>query len=256
MQTPIHKAAAEGFESASDAYDRGRPSYPAGAVAHLIDKLGITSDSRVLDLGAGTGKFTQLIFPTAANIVAVEPVSAMRKKLASLLPTLKILSGTAENIPLPDESLDAVVVAQAFHWFDGPKALPEIYRVLKSRGRLGLIWNLRDESVEWVSKLTSITDPYEKGAPRYKSGEWKAAFEGNSLFTPLEAAHFRHIQSVSPETVIDRIASVSFIAALPYSERRLVLEQVRVLVQTHPMTKKKATIDLSYMTDVFWAQKI
>ena len=122
----IPAAAAEGFQQGADAYERARPSYPAEAVAFLVGHAGLGPDRRVLDLAAGTGKLTRLLVPSGAEVVAVEPVEAMRAVLREAEPELEVLDGTAEAIPLGDGSVDAVTVAQAFHWFDAPAALAEI----------------------------------------------------------------------------------------------------------------------------------
>ena len=113
----IHKMASAGFQLAAESYERGRPGYPDAAVAHLVDVLGLTAGSRVVELGAGTGKFTKRLLDTGAEIVAVEPVEAMRGKLQELLPSVHVVDGTAEAVPLPDANAVAVVAAQAFHWF-------------------------------------------------------------------------------------------------------------------------------------------
>ena len=159
---PIHEQASIGFKRAADAYERGRPEYPAAAVEHLVKTLDIARGSRVVELGAGTGKFTRTLVPTGAEILAVEPVDAMRQKLSELLPGVKMVDGAAEAIPLADASADAVVVAQAFHWFDGERALAEIHRVLKAGGGLGLIWNVRDDSLGVDSQI----DPHHRALRR------------------------------------------------------------------------------------------
>jgi ubiquinone/menaquinone biosynthesis C-methylase UbiE len=174
--------------------------------------------STVVDLGAGTGKFTKLLVssaPRGARVIAVEPVEGMRKKFASLLPMVELLAGSAEHIPLETNWVDAVVVAQAFQWFNGIAALQEIYRALKPGGSLGLIWNATDESMDWMAKIAGLT---------------------------------------GHEMVIDRVASRSYIAALPEAERKRVLDQVRELLSTHPQTKGKGTVEIKYRTDVFWCQ--
>ncbi len=247
----IHEAASKGYQTAGDSYDKGRPEYPAEAIRFLTEELGIAPGKSLLDLGAGTGKFTQLIVSSGAEILAIEPVEGMRKKFSELLPQIKIIEGSAEKIPRPDHSVDAVVVAQAFHWFDGEKALPELYRVLKTAGKLGLIWNARDESVDWVSKLTDIIDPHEKGAPRYKYGVWKKAFKKTSLFSSLSEKNFKYVQKGSPDMIVDRVASISFISALPPKTKAKVLNEVRELLANHAMTKNRREIELPYRTDVF-----
>lgn len=247
----INSSAAEGFQVGADTYEKGRPDFPAEAVEFLIQSLNIDRNSHVLDLAAGTGKLTRRLVSTGAKLRAVEPVEGMRRKFSALLPGIEILEGTAEAIPLPSESLDAVVVAQAFHWFDGPRALAEIHRVLKPVGRLGLVWNIRDESVDWVGRLSRIINAHEGATPRFKSLEWKRAFESTSLFTPLEKRTFPHLQKGGIEMVVDRATSVSFIAALPTPARKKMAEQVRALLATHPQTQGRTEFEIPYNTEVY-----
>ncbi len=166
----IHRAAAQGYGAEADTYVTGRPDYPAAVTGWLAADLGLGPGRRVLDLGSGTGKFLPILRATGASVVAVEPVDAMRARIAGAHPEVEALAGTAEAIPLDAASLDAVVCAQSFHWFATAAALTEIARVLRPGGRLGLIWNVRDETVPWVAALSRITDPHEGGAPRYRTG--------------------------------------------------------------------------------------
>jgi SAM-dependent methyltransferase len=255
LSVAIHDLAARGFERAADDYEQGRPGYPAEAIDTLARALGIGAGATVVDLGAGTGKLTRRLDGTGARLIAVEPVEAMRRKLADAVPQVRVLAGTAEAIPLAGESVDAVVVAQAFHWFRGEEALREIHRVLCPGGRLGLIWNARDESVEWVAGLSAILDPHAGDAPRYASGRWREAFAATELFDPLEARQFAHAQEASPEIVKARVASTSFIAALPDEERQNVLRQVEALLQAHRLTGDEAPLRLPYRTDVYWCER-
>jgi ubiquinone/menaquinone biosynthesis C-methylase UbiE len=247
----INSAAAEGFQVGAEAYERGRPDFPAEAVEFLIQSLKINQDSHVLDLAAGTGKLTRRLVPTGAKLTAVEPVEGMRRKFSALLLGFEILRGTAEFIPLNDGLVDTVVVAQAFHWFDGPRALAEIHRVLKPMGGLGLVWNIRDESVDWVDQLSRIINAHEGPTPRFKTQEWKRAFETTSLFTPLKKQTFPHLQKGGIEMVVDRATSVSFIAALPDPDREKVAEQVRTLLATHPQTQGRIEFEIPYDTQVY-----
>jgi SAM-dependent methyltransferase len=251
----IHDLAARGFERAADDYEQGRPSYPDEAIAYLVGALGIGAGATVLDLGAGTGKLTRRLASTGARLIAVEPVEAMRRKLATTLPQVTVLAGTAEAIPLAEASVDAVVVAQAFHWFRGEAALREIHRVLRMAGRLGLIWNARDESVDWVAELSAIIRPYQGDAPRYASGRWREAFSATELFTPLEAQQFANSQEASLAIVQARVASTSFIAALSEEERRHVLRQVEDLLRAHGLTSGETPVRLPYRTDVYWCAR-
>jgi ubiquinone/menaquinone biosynthesis C-methylase UbiE len=146
----VHEVASTGFGTEAEAYERSRPSYPPDAVAWLVDALRVAPGGRVLDLAAGTGKFTRLLAPYCADagseLLAVEPVAGMSTLLQGALPALPIAAATAEALPFSVASLDAIVVAQAFHWFDASVALDEFHRVLRPGGRLGLIWNARDRS--------------------------------------------------------------------------------------------------------------
>ncbi len=254
-KSAIHQAA-QAFDGAGEVYDRGRPPFPPEAVATLIDVLKIEAGVRVLDLAAGTGKLTRMLAPTGAELVAVEPLGGMRARLEASLPGVRALEGTAEAIPLSDASIDAVTVAQAFHWFDASSALAEIHRVLAPAGRLGLLWNVKDEKEDWVAQLAEIIEPRRGTAPRYVSGAWRAAFEKTDLFTPLAAEHFSHLHEVDAEGVVDRLLSISFIAALTREEREQVGEQVRRLLAEHPETRARETFRLPYRTDVYWCERV
>jgi SAM-dependent methyltransferase len=248
----IHRAAARGFARATEAYERGRPGYPPTAVSFLCAELGIGPGRRILDLAAGTGKLTRLLAPSGAELVAVEPVDEMRAALAAAVPGASALAGTAESLPLADDSVDAVVAGSAFHWFRGDEALAEIHRVLRPKGRLGLLWNVRDESVPWVAELTAIMEPHRGGTPGYRSGAWREAFERTQLFSPLEHAEFHHVHALEPTAVEARVASVSFVAALPDDDRARLLARVRELLATDRTTRGRDAVELPYRTDVFW----
>jgi SAM-dependent methyltransferase len=248
----IHEAAARGFAQAVADYERGRPGYPPAAVERLCEAAGIGPGRAVLDLAAGTGKLTRLLVPTGAEVVAVEPVEQMRAALARALPEATALAGTAEDLPLPDDSVDAVVAGSAFHWFRGDEALEEVHRVLRPGGRLGLLWNVRDESVRWVAELTAIMEPYRGAAPGYRSGAWQDAFARTALFTPLRREGFEHVHRLEPEAIVARVASVSFVAALPESDRATVLARVRALLARDPATRGREVVELPYRTDLWW----
>jgi SAM-dependent methyltransferase len=251
METGIHRSAAVGYERAPAAYELGRPGYPEQAIALLAERLGLGPGRVVLDLAAGTGKMTRALVATAADVMAVEPVAEMRTALAESLPSVRALSGTAETIPLEDGSVDAVTVAQAFHWFRGDEALAEIHRVLRPEGRLGLVWNFRDETVPWVAELTRIIEPHRGDAPRAASGAWRGAFERTALFGPLDQATFRLVHRLTVDGVVARAASVSFVAALPEQRRAQVLADVRELVEA----QRDAEIELPYLTEVYWTRR-
>ena len=248
----VHPAATEGYGRGAGTYVRGRPDFPPAALDWLRRDLGLQPGRSVVDLGAGTGKFTRLLVETGATVTAVEPVTAMLDRLTHDLPSVTALRGSAQRIPLPDSSADAVVCAQSFHWFASAESLAGIHRVLKPGGVLGLIWNVRDQSVPWVAELTHIMAPYEGDAPRYDHGEWRAAFPAKG-FGELRERSFPNVHVGSPEQVIvDRMASVSFIAALDDASRTRVLDQVRALIDVTPALAGHAHVSFPYMTRAYW----
>jgi SAM-dependent methyltransferase len=248
----VHSAASEGFSKEALSYTRGRPGYPHALLSWLGCALRLDPEKTVVDLGAGTGKFTQLLRQVGARVVAIEPVEAMRAQLRRSLPDVEPLAGTAQAMPLRDGVADAVVCAQAFHWFATREALAEIHRVLLPGGRLGLIWNVRDESVDWVAAITGIITPYEGDAPRFHTGAWRQAFTGE-LFSELEETRFgyQHVGSAQ-EVIIDRFLSVSFIAALPAAEKARVEHELKALIATHPQLRDRPLIAFPYQTRAYW----
>ena len=252
----VHGAAASGFESGAATYARGRPDFPPRALDWLREDLALQAGKAVIDLGAGTGKFTQSLLATGAQVTAIEPVAAMRAHLTQSLPQVVALTGEAQRMPVPDGSADVVICAQAFHWFATADALQEIRRVLKPKGALGLIWNVRDTRVDWVARLTDIMAPYEGDAPRYDNGEWRRVFPAPGFGASQERT-FPHFHVGSPERVIvDRVASVSFIAALPERTRAQVLDEVRALIQATPALAGRDEVRFPYVTNAYWCRRI
>lgn len=255
MSSNIHHAAADGYASGAATYVKGRPDYPPEVSAWLRDSLGLAPGATVLDLGAGTGKFTPRLLDTGAAVIAVEPVPAMLEKLASALPQVKALAGTASAIPLPDASVDAVVCAQAFHWFATSEALDEILRVLKPGGKLGLVWNLRDAGVPWVARLDAIVNQAEGDTPRYYTGAWRQVFPHAGL-TALQESHFSHGHTGTAEDVLlNRVRSTSFIAALAPQQRQRIDAAIVALIAAEPALRGQATITVPYQTATYVAQK-
>jgi SAM-dependent methyltransferase len=226
----VHPSAATGFERAVDDYERGRPDFPEAAVAFLVDELGLTERRTLLELGAGTGKLTRLLAPSGARIVAVEPLPAMRAALVRRVPDAEVIDAVAEDLPLEDRSIDAAVAAHAFHWFDGPRALTQLGRVLRPGARLALVWNVRDESVPWILLITELIEPYRGDTPSHRSRRWMDAFGTTDGFDPLALRAFPYVHRTTREGTVARVLSISFISALPDAERRDVADEVRRIV--------------------------
>lgn len=245
----VHQAAARGFDLQADAYDRGRPGYPAEAIAFVIETLRIGPGATVVDLAAGTGKLTRELVPTGAELIAIEPVAGMREVLSRSLPDVLVTDGTAESLPLDAASVDGVVVAQAFHWFDGPRALAELARVLRPGGRLAVVFNVRDERDRVQAALERVWEPYRGDTPTHRTGAWQRAFEPADRFTPLVHRAFANDQRVSADQLVDRVVSVSFIATLDEARRAAIEAEVRTLLADD------AEVVLPYRTDVFWTER-
>jgi SAM-dependent methyltransferase len=247
----IHHSAVQGFAAGAASYVAGRPDYPPAIEEWLTHELGLNSSKTALDLGAGTGKFSRSLLATGAKIIAVEPIAAMLGQLVRQYPEVEARSGSAEAIPLDDASLDAVVCAQSFHWFATREALHEIHRVLKPGGALGLIWNVRDDHVEWVAALTRIMKPFEGDTPRFHSQKWRDLFPADG-FSTLREKRFPNRHTGNPEQVIvDRILSVSFIAALPPDELERVAAQIREVIASSAELAGKAQVTFPYETLAF-----
>lgn len=226
------------FGAAASEYERGRPSYPAGAVDWLLPP-GI---NRVLDLGAGTGKLTRQLVDRGLDVVAVEPLAEMREQLSRVVPEVRPLAGTAEKIPLADDSVEAVLVAQAWHWMDPDLAVPEVARVLSPGGWLGVLWNIRDRREAWVDELGSILERY---------GDEDSARTAPTIgppFGPMERAEFEWSQKLTPEMLVDLVASRSYVITLPADQRAAVLAQVRDLLDRHPAVAGRHEVELPYVT--------
>jgi SAM-dependent methyltransferase len=222
-----------GAEAAA-AYERGRPSYPPEAIDWLLP-----SGARdVLDLGAGTGKLTTRLVERGLGVVAVDPIPEMLEVLSRSLPDTPALLGTAEEIPLPDDSVDTVLVAQAWHWFDPEVAVKEVARVLRPGGRLGLVWNARDERLGWVKELGRIIghedDPSKVTLPE--------------PFTDLERNRVEWTNYLTPQALIDLVASRSYCIASPAEVRTRTLDRVRELLATHPALANLTGLALPYVT--------
>jgi SAM-dependent methyltransferase len=234
---PVHRAAATGFARSVEAYERARPEYPPEAIAFLARELDLRPGRRVVDLAAGSGKLSRPLAKLGCEVIAVEPVDEMR---AAIGPGIEALAGTAEAMPLADDSADAVTVGQAFHWFHGPKALAEIERVLRPGGALALVWNRRPvESSELHAAISEIMAPYRGDAPSHGSGAWRDTFAGRDL----REERFDFVQRLDADGLADRVGSTSFIAALDEPERARVLERVRALVDD-------GAVDVPYVCEV------
>jgi len=224
------------FGAQAAAYERGRPSYPPEAIDWLLP----TGARDVLDLGAGTGKLTTRLVERGLNVVAVDPIAEMLEVLSTSLPDTPALLGTAEDIPLPDDSVDAVLVAQAWHWVDPERAVPEVARVLRPGGRLGLVWNTRDERLGWVKELGDIIG--------HEDDPFNQTVTLPPPFADLQRHQVEWTNYLTPQAVVDLVASRSYCITSPAEVRTRTLHEVRNLLTTHPALSTGAGVALPYVT--------
>lgn len=225
-------------------YRRARPDYPDAAVATLMRALDLRPGAAVVELGAGTGIFTRRLRAHGLHVTPVEPVAGMRSNLPDSV------NGTAEDTSLPAASTDAVVAATAWHWFDAPRAIQEVARLLRPGGGLGLIWNSYDESVPWVAELASIADSRRPSSqPSERSGRWREFFTDLPGWAPLQVERIANPWPTTAQGIIDRVLSSSVIAALPPAGQDTVRAEVRDLITRHGLDGDLA---LPYVTAVYW----
>jgi ubiquinone/menaquinone biosynthesis C-methylase UbiE len=253
----VKDAAALGFEQNAAAYERSRPSYPAAAISCIVGRARMGPGRRVVDVAAGTGKLTRLLVPSGAEVVAVEPVAAMRTELARAVPNIEIVDGTAEALPLPDQSVAAITVAQAFHWFDPQVALREMRRVLEPDGCLVLTWNTRDRAHDWVRQFGEllVDGDLERPYDMYYEVDYAQVVADAGGYTPVETFEVAWEQPFDVELLVARAASVSVVGTLPDDEREAVLARVRNLAATHPDLAGRETFGFPYTTRVFWCHR-
>ena len=254
----VHDAAAKGYARGAADYEKGRPGYPPAAIDVLVRECGIDGRTTVLDLGAGTGKFTRLLLAQTPTVLAVEPVEAMRAACIENLPDVRVVDGTAEAVPLDDASVDVVTVAQAFHWFDQRAALDEIARLLRPGGWLALIWNTRDLAVPWLAEINEVMNRLAGDAPRFRSADrsWRVPIDEHPAFDALhEAAFDNPVPGVDLDTMRARVSSTSYVSALPDPEREVVLAEVERVVREGPMRHEGETFTDRYRTELFWCRR-
>ena len=231
------------FSSWAERYDRFRPRYPEAAVRYLV---GTDPSARVLDVGAGTGRLAVAVATLGRDVLAVEPDDVMRSFAEAALPG-RTARGSAEELPVPDASYDVVVAGQAFHWFEPDRALPEITRVLRPGGALGIIWNARDDSVAWVAELSELVGGEDRSS-RFGSGPPDLA----PWFGAAVERTFRHTQEVDVDLVVGLASSYSYVALR--QDRDAVLAEVRAIATRERDRVGRDRFDLPYVTRAFRAE--
>jgi ubiquinone/menaquinone biosynthesis C-methylase UbiE len=242
VETTTKQERAGSFARVADEYERGRPSYPAEAIAWLLGEEPLD----VLDIGAGTGKLTGQLLAAGHRVTAVEPLDEMRAILEQRHPAASALAGTAEALPLADASVDAVAVAAAFHWFDHSAALAEIKRVLRPPGVLGLLGNGFDTSIPWIAHVREILGPPALG----RSGHWPSGGELARDYKEVQERQFSHTQTIDRARLRDLACSRSAVALLAPPEREALLARLdRLWVQEPELIGHEQAV-LAWRSDV------
>jgi ubiquinone/menaquinone biosynthesis C-methylase UbiE len=257
MTHSLHPSAAKGFGSGAELYQQVRPSYPQEIAIWLQDRLQIGESSTVIDLGSGTGKFLPYLIQTQAKVIAVEPVAEMLQQLQQAHPTVECLQTSSDQLLVKDASINAIICAQSFHWFSNIETLKEMYRVLIPTGHLGLVWNQRDITVDWVKALADEIAPFEADTPRYHSEKWKQVFEQQQLFqfNGLQTFQLKHTGTVE-QVVSKRLLSTSFIAAMPEHQQQQLKARFEQIVFDFTGQTAQDQIDFPYTTFAYHFQKI
>jgi SAM-dependent methyltransferase len=215
----LHPLAA-GFVDVADSYERGRPEYTPAAAEAIAAELHLAPGARVLDLAAGTGKLTRALLGVGLDVVAVEPQARLREILAASVGAERVLDGVAEAIPLPDASVAAVTVADAFHWFDHAAALREIQRVLIAGGGLAVLRVSPDWSrASWAHEVGSLISGLRPDHPQFAGPPWQEAARAAGCWTSPREIQLTMMQPADPQRVLDYVASISWMAALPEDRR-------------------------------------
>ncbi|BCK59284.1 class I SAM-dependent methyltransferase [Nocardia wallacei] len=231
-EAELNARRASSFGPEAAAYATHRPDYPVEGIRWALESLGGIAEREVVDLGAGTGKLTGGLAALGARVTAVEPDAAMRAEFARHHAEVPVLSGSAESIPLPDDSAHAVVVGQALHWFDLPAAFPEIARVLRPGGVLAAFWNTHDSSVKWVAEL----DRLSRSAVSSQRRAADPSPPSHPLFRPFERATFPHSQRRTAESLAATIGTHSHTLVVTPEERAEILDRITGYLRSRPET--------------------
>lgn len=226
----LHPLAAS-FVDVADSYERGRPDYTPAAAEAVATELHLAPGARVLDLAAGTGKLTRALLGVGFDVIAVEPQAQLREILADRVGVERVLDGLAEEIPLPDASVAAVTVADAFHWFDHAAALREIRRVLIAGGGLAVLRILPDWSgASWAHEVGTLIAELRPAHPQFEGPSWQEAAQAAGCWTSPREIQLTMMQQADSQRVLDYIASMSWMAALPEDQREATVARIGAII--------------------------
>jgi SAM-dependent methyltransferase len=227
---PLHPLSAR-FAAVADVYERGRPDYAPAVVGVIAAELGLAAGAPVLDLAAGTGKLTRALFAFGFDVVAVEPQEALREVVAADIGAERVREGFAEEIPLPEASMAAVTVADAFHWFDQTPALAEIGRVLRPGGGLAVLNTIPDwTGASWAGEVGELMAALRPEHPGFEGTPWRETVQTSGAWSQPRDVCVTVTQAAGRQRFLDYIASVSWMAALPEGERAERFAQIETAI--------------------------
>lgn len=245
----VRRRLAGAFDTSAASYERGRPGYPAEALALLATEFRLGPGSSVLDVAAGTGKLTRALVATGASVTGVEPLPAMREAFRAVLPGTEVLDGSAESLPVADASVDLVTVGQGFHWFDAPVALAEFARVLRPGGGIALLWNEANERDPLTKRLFTAMRAVGN-RPQTIEIDWRVAVDESGHFEPCRRGRFRWSAELSHADLLATVESRSYVSVLEPGPRAEFLAGIAALIQEFP-----EPFTLPYVTEVFWCRR-
>jgi SAM-dependent methyltransferase len=235
----VHNA--RSFGKAASVYHEARPGYPVEAIEWLIGDA-----VRVLDLGAGTGKLTEALVELDRDVIAVDPVEEMLDELEIAVPGVPRILGTAEDIPLEDGSVDAVVAGQAWHWFQPDRAIPEIARVLRPGGVLGLVWNSRDTRADWLRQAGEIMHERHDASATFES-----YVKIGPPFGEIEEHTVEWSERMSRARFLDLVRSRSYYITASPGKQAATIAALETLLATHPDVAGAEELSVPYVTRCF-----
>ncbi|MCP2251196.1 class I SAM-dependent methyltransferase [Lentzea aerocolonigenes] len=247
----LHARRADSFGAQAEAYAEHRPDYPVAAIRWALEPLGTSERLDVMDLAAGTGKLTSVLVAEGHRVTAVEPNEQMLSELVRRVHDVRALPGHAEHIPVPDQTIDAVLVGTAFHWFDQERALPEIARVLRPGGVVAAMWNEHARDVEWLAEFERLSATSVESQHQDPTGVMTS-----SSFSPIETRTFPHAhRRDSPEALVATVNTHSRMLVVSDEERAEINEKMLAFLRSRPETSN-GPFDVPLRTEVFRAVRL
>jgi SAM-dependent methyltransferase len=241
-----------GFADVADEYELGRPGYVPEAIEAIRTALGLAAGARVADVGAGTGKLTRALVAAGLTVIAVEPLPSLRATLARAVPEADVRDGTAEALPLADDAVDAVICADAYHWFDGPRAVAEFARVIApGRGGVALLWHWEgdwEDAPSWRTELHAFIESIRPEHPSFTGDQGRGAVDASPAFGELTLTEVRHEFRTDRERLLAQIASMSYVGGMPEPERRAVLAHAEAILARHDVHEVMAPLRTAIWT--------